>query len=140
MVTENKQIKILEFGFCHSASQVEANNLHSTPYYMAPEVTRGNTCTTSSDVWSLGVLLYIFLSGFMPFSASNKADLFDLIDDAKLSFHHAEFKNVSAEAKDLISKMIVRNPSKRISCQTVLTHPWFKKFAVSSAVPFDSLD
>lgn len=99
MVTDEGETKILEFGLCF---QVDDSNLHGTPFYMAPELIRGSFHSKQSDVWALGVLLYIFLSGFMPFPANNKQELFDKIDSGKVSFHHEEFEQVSPEAKDLI--------------------------------------
>jgi len=77
--------------------------MSGTPFYMAPEVIRGNNYDNMCDCWSLGVLLYIFLSGFMPFPAREKEDLFNKISKAKYNFKHKEFNKVSKEGIELIS-------------------------------------
>jgi len=95
---------------------------------MAPEVIKGSNYDTMCDMWSLGVLLYIFLSGFMPFPAKKKEDLFIKVMDGRFNFKHREFDKVSEEAKDLISKLLVLNPATRLNAKQVLEHPWFEKF------------
>jgi calcium-dependent protein kinase len=69
---------------------------------MAPELIHGGQYDAKCDVWSLGVLLYIFLSGYMPFPARTRDELFTKIERGKYTFDHKEFKVVSAEAIDLI--------------------------------------
>jgi calcium-dependent protein kinase len=73
---------------------------------MAPEILDGKQFAASADVWSLGVLLYIFLSGYMPYTAKSQQELKDKIATHKLVFNHKEFDSVSNEAKDLITKIL----------------------------------
>ena len=96
-----------------------------TPYYMAPEVLDGkyeNKC----DTWSLGVLLYVFMSGYLPFQGENRNEVFTKIQSAKYHFNHKEFKECSGEVIDLIKKLLVIDPKKRLSAADALHHPWFK--------------
>jgi calcium-dependent protein kinase len=86
---------------------------------MAPEVLDGNY-DTKVDIWSLGVLLYVFMSGYLPFQGDNRNDVFYKIQNAK--YH---FNDCSEEVKDLIRKMLVIDPKKRLSAGEALKHKWF---------------
>ena len=97
-----------------------------TPYYMAPEVLMGNY-GAKADIWSLGVLMYTLVSGYLPFQGQTSAEVFRKIKDADFHFNHVEFDSVSSECKELISKLLVTNSKKRLTGKEALNHPWFKK-------------
>ena len=71
------------------------------PYYVAPEVIEGNY-NESADIWSLGVLLYTLVSGYLPFQGKNTAMIFERIRLASSHFNHSEFSQISEDCKDLI--------------------------------------
>lgn len=93
MVTAKGGIKLLDFGLSKTAKQL--NNPTGTPFYMAPEVVKGSSYGKQCDIWSLGVLLYIFLSGYMPFPAKSRDELFEKILGGSYNFKHKEFYKVS---------------------------------------------
>uniref|UniRef100_A0A671QRS8 non-specific serine/threonine protein kinase n=1 Tax=Sinocyclocheilus anshuiensis TaxID=1608454 RepID=A0A671QRS8_9TELE len=99
--------------------------------YMAPEVVEAfNEEATiydkRCDLWSLGVILYIMLSGYPPFSIQPLCTntLFESIQEGKYEFPEKEWAHISSSAKDLISKLLVRDAKKRLSAAQVLQHPW----------------
>ena len=110
-----------------------------TPYYMAPEVLDGSY-SKKADIWSLGVLLYTLVSGYLPFQGANAAEVFRKIKEAEFHFNHVEFNNVSSECKDLINKLLIINQKKRLSGQDALQHPWFKLQAMASDQPSGAAD
>lgn len=77
----------------------------------------------------MGVLLYVFMSGYLPFQAENRADVFKKIKNGQYHFEHEEFKCCSVEVKDLITNLLIVNPNKRLSAQEALKHAWFVKMA-----------
>jgi calcium-dependent protein kinase len=96
-----------------------------TPYYVAPEVLMGSY-DFSCDVWSLGVILFIMLCGYPPFEGDNNKEIFKRGLQQKLEFDPEDWTIISDEAKELISLMLNKEPSKRISVIQCLEHPWFK--------------
>ena len=104
-----------------------------TPDYVAPEVLswyddeeNGTPYGKGSDLWSLGVLLYVILSGCSPFSADEEEAILELVAKAKYEFHEAEWSSISDGAKDLISKLLVVDPLQRLTMQQLLDHSWLK--------------
>lgn len=93
---------------------------------MAPEVLEGNY-NDKCDSWSMGVLLYVFMSGYLPFQGANRSEVFKKIRDCNFHFKHVEFNTVSDTAKDLIRKLLVKDLKKRLSPAQALNHPWFKE-------------
>lgn len=77
------------------------NTLAGTPYFISPEVLKGRY-GKECDMWSLGVLLYLLLSGDFPFDGPNRADVFDKISKGTFTFSNRAWRTVSDEAKDLI--------------------------------------
>merc|ERR1712032_530456 len=99
-------IKLADFGF---AKKVEGKSLDTqcgTPGYVAPEILRGKKYGTAVDMWSCGVIVYILLGGYPPFDPQY-------------------WDQVSDDAKDLIKKMLVVDPDKRLTASQALRHPWF---------------
>ena len=95
-----------------------------TPYYMAPEILNGQY-DSKCDTWSLGVLLYVFVSGYLPFQGDNRNEVFSKIKFAKYHFNHVEFAECSEEVKDLMRKLLIVDHTKRLSASEALDHPWF---------------
>lgn len=85
-----------------------------TPYYVAPEILKGKY-GMKCDMWSLGVLLYVMLSGDFPFKGETSTEIYESINSKKYSLEGKEWKRVSSAAKDLLGKLLVWDPSKRIS-------------------------
>ena len=94
-----------------------------TAYYVAPEVLNGSY-NEKCDIWSLGVVMYILLTGRPPFSGHSHKDIVKSVLRGKYSLEGPEWTNISSPAKDLIKKMLVRNPHRRISAQEAYLHPW----------------
>ena len=127
MITATDEIKIIDFGLSKRYKKGEKlHNVAGTPYYMAPEVLEGdydNKC----DVWSLGVLLYVLMSGYLPFQGQNRSEVFAKIKKAKFNFNHEEFKSCTPHVIGLIKRLLVIDPKKRLTAGEALQHEWFKE-------------
>ncbi|KAK2659279.1 hypothetical protein Ddye_005812 [Dipteronia dyeriana] len=108
-----------------------------SPYYVAPEVLLKHY-GPEVDVWSAGVILYILLSGVPPFWAETESGIFRQILKGKLDFESEPWPGISESAKDLIRKMLERDPRQRISAHEVLCHPWIVDDTVAPDKPLDS--
>lgn len=117
-------IKLVDFG---SAVFLDENSrtsgIHGTSFYMAPEVLNGGEYGEKCDMWSCGVILYILLSGKPPFHGKDDEDVYDKVKKGLYSTDIAEMSFVSAEAKDLIHKVLVPEDQRLVVSQA-LEHPW----------------
>lgn len=129
MITTEETVRLIDFGLSKaSKSGKTLSTVAGTPYYMAPEVLEG-AYSKKADIWSLGVLLYTLVSGYLPFQGNNAAEVFRKIKEAEFHFNHSEFEGVTDECKDLIRKLLIINQKKRLTGQQALDHAWFKKFS-----------
>jgi len=97
------------------------SGLVGSPYYVAPEVLMGKDYDEKVDVWSSGVTLYAMLSGIPPFYGDSTEEIFEAVLRSNLRFPTTNFRSVSSSAKDLLRKMICRDPSRRISAHQALS-------------------
>jgi calcium/calmodulin-dependent protein kinase I len=95
-----------------------------TPNYVAPEVLFGLGYDAKCDCWSLGIILYVMLCGFPPFYDEDEDLLFNAIKSCHYEFPSPYWDSVSDNAKDLISKLLCKNPEKRLAAEEILKHPW----------------
>lgn len=121
--SDDAVIKIADFGFARKVRD-GCITACGTPGYVAPEVISGKVYSTQCDDWSLGVLTYILLAGYPPFYAKNRQELFKAIRHAKYVFDSPYWDVVSDPAKDLVSKILVVDPKKRMTAKDILAHPW----------------
>jgi calcium-dependent protein kinase len=129
-------IKLIDFGTCNYLTEKNLTLKVGSPYYIAPEVLKRNY-NEKCDIWSCGVILYILLVGYPPFSGNNTTDLLNNVSKGQYSIRSSEWRLVSNDAKDLVSQMLEFDPSKRISAQGALEHPWIKNNDKSK---FNSVD
>ena len=95
-----------------------------TPGYVAPEILEQKGYGKEVDLWSIGVILYILLCGFPPFYDDNNSLLFMAIKKADYSFPSPYWDKVSKPAIDLIQKLLQVDPSKRLTIDEAMKHPW----------------
>ena len=127
MLTANGELKLIDFGLSQRInSSKKSKSIAGTPYYMAPEVLDGHY-DAKCDVWSLGVILYVFMCGYLPFQGRSRNEVFHKIVHGKYHFNHPEFKLVSEEAKDLIKRCLEIDHEKRYTATQALAHPFFNR-------------
>lgn len=85
------------------------------------------TYNVKADIWSCGVIVYMLLVGFPPFSASGVYDLFRKIRACAYDFKDPAWELVSDEAKDFVTWLLTPDPEKRPSAEQALQHPWLQK-------------
>ena len=99
------------------------NAPNGTPYYIAPEVLKGSY-TTQCDNWSMGVVMYIMLSGKPPFGGRSNKEIIESVLKGSYSTSSTVWNGISKEAKDLIAKLLCREADMRITAQEAYNHPW----------------
>jgi len=120
-------VKLADFGLSKLFTGASLKTACGTPFYVAPDIllaTDDSGYGPEVDMWAVGVLIYILLSGRLPFSGDDDEELFKNILEGDLVWKSPQFDNVSGEAKDLISHLIVVDPTVRYSAKVALTHPW----------------
>jgi len=125
---EKEIVKIADFGFSKSFAE-EGEKLQTScgsPGYVAPEILTAECYDKSVDMWSVGVIIYILLSGYPPFYADSAPALFKKIMDVKYDFDDSVWDDISDSAKDLIRNLLVKDPAKRFTAVQCLAHPWVR--------------
>ncbi|KAF5473427.1 hypothetical protein F2P56_010039 [Juglans regia] len=135
---EESPLKTIDFGLSVFFRPGETfTDVVGSPYYVAPEVLRkhyGQEC----DVWSAGVIIYILLSGVPPFWDETEQGIFEQVLKGELDFMSEPWPSISESAKDLVRRMLVRDPKKRLTAHEVLCHPWVQVDGVAPDKPLDS--
>lgn len=119
------QIKIIDFGLARKYRPREKLKVNfGTPEFLAPEVVNYDFVSFPTDMWSVGVITYMLLSGLSPFMGDNDAETMNNILHAKWDFDAEVFENVSEEAKDFISSLLVSAKCSRLSASGCMKHSW----------------
>ncbi len=126
-------IKLIDFGLSkHFADEEHLHQAVGSTYYVAPEVLLGNY-TEKCDLWSMGVITYMMLSGSPPFWGNNDQQIRNRIIRGQYSTSDKVFKNVSKGGKDFIAMLLKLDPSSRPDAGKALRHSWLTKNASSEA-------
>ncbi|XP_036452046.1 LOW QUALITY PROTEIN: myosin light chain kinase 2, skeletal/cardiac muscle [Colossoma macropomum] len=119
------KVKIIDFGLARKYKPREKLRVNfGTPEFLAPEVINYDFVSFNTDMWSLGVIAYMLLSGLSPFLGDDDNETLNNILSCQWNFEEDEFLGISDEAKDFISKLLVFNKSWRIGAGEALKHPW----------------
>ena len=149
--TKDSPIKIIDFGLSECKNlpdnlleiisgekNIVMTGSVGTPQYISPEVLQGKY-NQKCDIWSAGVILYAMLSGTFPFGGKTDKDIYKAILKRKYDFKNENWKNISDEAKDLISHLLC-DEDKRYTAEMTLKHPWLVKIAPNSTGTISKLN
>ncbi|XP_026207189.1 myosin light chain kinase, smooth muscle-like isoform X2 [Anabas testudineus] len=137
--TTGTQIKIIDFGLASKLEGKPLTVMHGTPEFVAPEVINYEPVGLETDMWSIGVICFILLSGESPFQGNSDAETLALVTAAYYEFDEESFEDISDQAKDFISSLLIKDKRSRLSCAKALVHPWMASFTPLSRRPTKSL-
>ncbi|XP_078516952.1 serine/threonine-protein kinase D3-like [Lissotriton helveticus] len=121
------QVKLCDFGFARIIGEKSfRRSVVGTPAYLAPEVIRNKGYNRSLDMWSVGVIIYVSLSGTFPFN--EEEDINDQIQNAAFMYPKFPWNEISEEAVNLINSLLQVKIRKRFSVEKSLSHNWLQDF------------
>jgi serine/threonine protein kinase len=126
---EDSPVKIIDFGLSRRHNEVvdrPMSSLVGSPYYVAPEVLR-KRYDRSCDLWSVGVISYILLSGYPPFNGATNRETHESVLRGRYEFHTGDWKDISPEAMDFVRRLLQMDPRRRMTAHQALSHPWIVK-------------
>lgn len=128
-------LKLIDFGLSkrYDPNRQNLRTVLGTSHYIAPEVLLGKY-TDKCDEWSLGIIMYIILSGYAPFDGDCDAQILKAVADAQYSLEGPFWGRISENAKDLISKLLEKDIDARWTAAQALEHDWFKHDQAASEV------
>ncbi|XP_060117168.1 death-associated protein kinase 2-like [Heteronotia binoei] len=129
------RIKIIDFGLAqHLREGATFKSLCGTPQYVAPEVINFEALSCATDMWSIGVITYILLSGMSPFQGETDSETLSNVVSGSYEFEDKYFGQTSELAKDFIRQLLVKDPGSRMTAEECLIHPWIKPLNRKQAV------
>ncbi|XP_020293629.1 obscurin isoform X3 [Pseudomyrmex gracilis] len=130
------ELKIADFGLARKILHTKLMTLaYGMPEYVAPEVTNNEGVSYSADMWSVGIITYILLSGISPFRGADDRETLRKIREGRWDFDE-RWKNISNEAQDFIRSLLVYNVEGRLDVKAALAHPWFNYIDNSPPEPY----
>ena len=125
LLNENNIIKLTDFGWSNYMNLSDVRSTFcGTPLYLAPEMIISGFHNEKVDIWCIGVILFELLVGRIPFAGNNQRILINNIINCNIIWDN----NIDIDAKDLISKILIIDPNKRISLEEMMRHNFITKF------------
>lgn len=125
--SHNNTVKLIDFGTAVVMKPgKKLTEVYGTAYYISPDVLN-KSYNEKSDIWSIGVIMHVLLSGRPPFEGVCDEEIIKKVRVGTFDLNIEEMASVSKEAKDLIKKMLAYDSEDRISAEEALNHPWIKK-------------
>lgn len=127
LIDHRMKIRITDFGLCGIKSHSNHNfkDEVGTPRYTAPELLKGEGYNESVDVWGIGVILFMLLTGKYPFDGSKRKSIFKRILNKQIDYSQY---NLSNDEIHLLKRLLCKNPRYRIKLQDITKHQWFEKY------------
>jgi len=119
------EIKICDFALARRIVGVVKME-YGQPEFVAPEIVNGEGATFASDMWSIGIITYLMLSGVSPFRGQNDRETLQRIQMGDIDFDFELWQNISREAKHFVANLLVYKPEERMSVRQALAHPWLQ--------------
>ncbi|XP_023688106.1 serine/threonine-protein kinase 17A isoform X1 [Paramormyrops kingsleyae] len=120
-------IKIVDFGLSRMvSSNQELREIMGTPEYVAPEILNYEPISTATDMWSIGVLAYMMLTGTSPFLGDDKQETFLNISQINISYSTEELQGIEQPAIDFMKSLLIKEPQQRATAEECLQHPWLQ--------------
>ncbi|XP_056289373.1 striated muscle preferentially expressed protein kinase [Pseudoliparis swirei] len=133
------QIRICDFGNAVQITPDDAQYCkYGTPEFVAPEIVSQTPVSKATDIWSIGVIAYLSLTGVSPFAGENDRSSVLNIRNYNVAFEESMFADLCREAKGFIIKLLVADRL-RPDTQGCLRHPWFKTLGKGKAISTESL-
>ncbi|KAH6585771.1 hypothetical protein BASA61_006755 [Batrachochytrium salamandrivorans] len=136
---EDSRVLLTDFGLSKTIkSNAFLTTSCGTPHYVPPEILKDYGHGTPVDMWSLGVITYVLLSGYTPFwggETNSTTALYQSIVEGKYEFDPEYWGNISSDAKDFISKLLLVDPSARMTANVALLHPWLNTDSAVDLLP-----
>ncbi|XP_023702822.1 myosin light chain kinase, smooth muscle isoform X2 [Cryptotermes secundus] len=121
------RIKIIDFGLARKYDpQKKLQVLFGTPEFVAPEIVNFDQISFETDMWSVGVICYVLLSGLSPFMGATDIETMANVTIAKYDFDDEVFNEISEDAKDFIQKLLLKDKERRMSATQCLAHNWLR--------------
>nr|XP_012310646.1 myosin light chain kinase 2, skeletal/cardiac muscle [Aotus nancymaae] len=128
--TTGHLVKIIDFGLARRYNPNEKLKVNfGTPEFLSPEVVNYDQISDKTDMWSMGVITYMLLSGLSPFLGDDDTETLNNVLSGNWYFDEETFEAVSDEAKDFVSNLIVKDQRARMSAAQCLAHPWLNNLA-----------
>ncbi|XP_051961082.1 myosin light chain kinase 3-like isoform X2 [Xyrauchen texanus] len=124
------QVKIIDFGLARRYKPREKLKVSfGTPEFLAPEVVNFDFVSFPTDMWTLGVVTYMLISGLSPFLGDDDSQTLNNVLMGNWYFDEDAFEHVSAEARDFVTNLLIRERSGRLSAAQCLKHPWLNNIS-----------
>jgi len=122
---KSRGVKLIDFGLSTKLDPDAVVKVSTaTAEFAAPEIAEHDTVGFYTDMWAVGVLGYILLSGLSPFAGRDDHETLEHVKRCDWNFDSDAFKSISDDAKDFIKKLLVKTPQKRLTIHEALSHPW----------------
>lgn len=122
-------IKIVDFGMSRKLGNAcELREIMGTPEYLAPEILNYDPITTATDMWNIGIIAYMLIAHTSPFVGEDNQETYLNISQVNVDYSEETFSSVSQLATDFIQSLLVKNPEKRPTAETCLTHSWLQQW------------
>jgi calcium-dependent protein kinase len=133
---DGSDVRAVDFGLSlFTKDRLDIPDVVGTSYYIAPEILAGKPYSPAADAWSLGIVVFILLSGYPPFWGSSDNVLYDRIQNQELDIAYEPWTtdDVSLEAADFVKRLLHKDPTKRMTLAEAAQHPWLVNAAKNAA-------
>jgi len=139
MIGDDGHLKLIDFGLSEQMNDQKLIGKCGSPYYVAPEVLKGEY-GLGWDIWSVGIILFLLLSGYIPFNGETTKKILNKVKTGNIVYDKKKWAKISEDGQDLVKNMLQTDWEKRFTAKQCLEHKWFKTVQKNKDKSEDMMD